>query len=123
MSESYVENHLTPTVENFLILDGEMTLLQPADVKKVEHAIDNFVNFTFYRNQETLGSMLKTLRKVLKERKAERRSQCLLSFVELLAYCDKHMVLEEHSFNSDIVLTWGADGLERKFYGLDISAL
>eukprot|EP00750_Incisomonas_marina_P017801 INCI2484.2.p2 GENE.INCI2484.2~~INCI2484.2.p2 ORF type:complete len:800 (-),score=201.68 INCI2484.2:985-3384(-) len=119
----YVENHLTPTVENFLILDGEMTLLQPADVKKVEHAIDNFVNFTFYRNQETLGSMLKTLRKVLKERKAERRSQCLLSFVELLAYCDKHMVLEEHSFNSDIVLTWGADGLERKFYGLDISAL
>jgi len=87
-------------------------------VKQVEKAIDNFINSTFYRSNETLGSILKTLRKVLKERKTQRRSECLQAFVELLAYCNKHMVLDDHCFNANLVLKWGSDGLERKFYGL-----
>ncbi len=92
-------------------------------MEKVEKAIDNFVNFTFYRSPETLGSLLKTLRRALKERKAERRSECLLSFVRLLAHCDKHMLLRDTEFNADVVLTWGKDALLRKFFALDPKAL
>ncbi len=92
-------------------------------MEKVEKAIDNFVNFTFYRNAETLGSLLKTLRQALKERKAERRSECLLSLVKLLAYCNNHMLLRDAEFNADVVLQWGKDALLRKFFALDPRAL
>ena len=90
---------------------------------EIEKAVDNFVNSSFYRNKETIGSICKTIRRLLKERKADRRSKCLLSFVELLAYCDKHLVLDDHSFNPGLTLTWGKDNLQRKFYGIDLSAL
>ncbi len=78
--------------------------------------MDRFVNSTFYRNKETLGSIFKQLRDILKERKAARRTECLLALIDLLGYCDKHAVLEETRFNPEHVMAWGKDQLPRKFF-------
>lgn len=119
----YIEDNLTPSVKDFLVIEKELCILTAEDIKFIELSIDNFVNSTFYRSKETIGSVCNKIRRKLRERISAHRSECLQALVKLLDYCAKNFVLEDHSFNSDLVLPWGEDGLLRKFYGFDINLL